>query len=141
MVDFTPYSGLLGGALIGASASLLLFVRGGVAGISGIRDATLAAPRQNLRWRLPFLFGLVVAGLVASRFFPQAIGAPVRGLFPLAIAGVLVGFGTRLGSGCTSGHGVAGLSRLSLRSLVATMTFIVAGMITTYVLLHLRGAS
>jgi uncharacterized protein len=141
MVDFTPWSALAGGALIGASASLLLLVRGDVAGISGILDAALGAPRRNVVWRIPFLLGLVVVGLVASRFAPAALGAPVRGLLPVAIAGVLVGFGTRLGNGCTSGHGVAGLSRLSWRSAVATLTFIAAGMATTYLLLHVRGAS
>lgn len=141
MTDFTPFSALAGGALIGLSASVLLWHQGKVAGISGILDAFLAEPKQSLGWRLPFLAGLVVAGFVASLFLPHAFGAPVRGLVPLAVAGVLVGFGTRLGNGCTAGHGISGLSRLSVRSAVATATFIAAGMLTTYVALHLRGGA
>ena len=141
MTDFTPFSALAGGALIGLSASILLWHEGRVAGISGIFDTFLAEPKQSLGWRLPFLAGLVVAGFVASLFVPRAFGAPVQGLLPLAIAGVLVGFGTRLGNGCTSGHGISGLSRLSVRSAVATMTFIAAGVIATYVTLHLRGGA
>ena len=141
MSHFTPISALVGGGLIGLSASVLLGYQGRVAGISGILDAFLAEPKQNLGWRLPFLVGLVVAGVVASLFAPHAFGAPVAGLVPLAIGGVLVGFGTRLGNGCTAGHGISGLSRLSVRSLVATVTFIAAGMLTTYVTLHLRGGA
>ena len=141
MLAFTPYAALAGGALIGAAASLLLLVHGRVAGISGIVDGAVAEAGSRSAWRLPFLLGLLVTGFVASRFVPQAFGSAVGGLFPVAIAGALVGFGTRLGNGCTSGHGVAGLSRLSLRSLAATLTFIVAGMITAYLLLHVRGAA
>ena len=141
MTDFTPFSGLAGGALIGLSASVLLWHQGRVAGISGIFDTFLAEPKQSLGWRLPFLAGLVAAGFVASLFVPRAFGAPIVGLVPLAVAGVLVGFGSRLGNGCTAGHGISGLSRLSVRSAVATVTFIVAGMITTYVTFHLRGGA
>ncbi|HEX7604674.1 MAG TPA: YeeE/YedE thiosulfate transporter family protein [Polyangiaceae bacterium] len=141
MSDFTPFSALAGGALLGLSASLLLWHQGRVAGISGILDSFLAEPKQSLGWRLPFLAGLVVAGFVASLFVPRAFGAPIQGVVPLALAGVLVGFGSRLGNGCTAGHAISGLSRLSVRSAVATTTFIAAGMITTYVTFHLGGGS
>jgi uncharacterized protein len=141
MSPFSPYAALAGGALIGAAASLLLLVQGRVAGISGIVDGALAEAGKNQSWRVPFLLGLVVTGFVASRFVPGAVGPAVAGLLPVAVAGAFVGFGTRLGNGCTSGHGVSGLSRLSVRSLVATVTFILAGMLTAYLLLHVRGAA
>lgn len=141
MSQFSPISALIGGGLIGLSASVLLAYQGKVAGITGILDTFLAEPRKNLGWRLPFLVGLVLTGFLASLVAPSMLGAPVQGLVPLAIAGVLVGFGTRLGNGCTSGHGISGLSRLSPRSAVATVTFIAAGMLTTYVVLHLRGGA
>lgn len=141
MSQFTPISALVGGVLIGASASIALLYHGKIAGISGIVDGALEAPRKNLDWRVPFIVGLIAAGFVASFFVPQAFGAPVRGILPLAIAGVLVGFGTRLGNGCTSGHGISGLSRLSPRSLVATLTFIGAGVVTTYLVHHFGGGA
>ncbi|CAN5766255.1 YeeE/YedE family protein [soil metagenome] len=141
MSDFTPISAIAGGALIGLSASIVLAYHGRVAGVSGILDGALAAPRKNVDFRIPFLAGLVLLGFVASFFFPRSFGPAVVGLVPLAIAGVLVGFGTRLSNGCTSGHGISGSARLSLRSLVATVTFIAVGMITTFVVLHLRGGA
>ena len=137
MSQFSPISAIIGGGLIGLSASVLLAYQGKVAGI----DTFLAEPKKNLGWRLPFLVGLVLTGFLVSLLAPSALGAPVQGLVPLAVAGVLVGFGTRLGNGCTSGHGISGLSRLSPRSAVATVTFIAAGMLTTYVVLHLRGGA
>jgi uncharacterized membrane protein YedE/YeeE len=139
--DFTPVSALAGGALIGASASLLLLFRGRIAGISGIVDASLASPRDSIGWRLPFLAGMIVVGVVAHLAFPSAIGPSIGGFSTVAAAGLLVGFGTRLGNGCTSGHGVVGLARLSKRSLVATLTFIAFGMLTTWLVLHARGAA
>ncbi len=136
MHSLTPLSALVGGILIGLSASLLLLYQGRIAGISGILDAFLARPRENLAWRLPFLLGLVATGVVVGILFPRALGPPVAGLGSVALAGVLVGFGTRLGNGCTSGHGVVGLSRFSARSLVATVTFIATGILTTFYLHH-----
>ena len=141
---FTPIASLLGGALIGLSASALLALNGRIAGISGILGALITGDVADRGWRGAFLAGLLSAGVVVALAFPGALrsSAPV----PLAItvvAGLLVGFGTQLGMGCTSGHGVCGISRLSKRSLVATMTFMVTGAVAAFVVQHvlLRGAT
>jgi len=120
---------LLGGALIGLSATWYWWLTGGVAGVSGILRGTLREP-EGRGDRLAFLGGLVVAGAVAAFAGRAPASALERPLGLLLLAGVLVGFGTRLGGGCTSGHGVCGLSRLSPRSLVATLTFIATGAAT-----------
>jgi len=136
--DFTPVTGLLGGALIGLAAVLLYAGSGRIAGISGILNAALEQG-DGRRWRLAFLFGLVVAASAWLAF----TGAPARSGFPLPwllAAGVLVGFGTRVGSGCTSGHGVCGLARLSRRSLAAVLAFMASGIATVFVLRHVLGA-
>jgi len=138
MNHFTPLPALLGGVLIGLSATLLLAYHGKIAGISGILAAALAQPRRA-SWPLLFLAGLVATGGVLAVAFPGAFGSPPVRLGSVAVAGLLVGVGTRLGNGCTSGHGVVGLSRLSVRSLVATVTFIAVGMVTTYLMRHLGG--
>jgi len=129
MNHFTPVSALLGGALIGLATSLFLLTHGKVAGISGIFGGLLSRPVNDGPVRLAFVAGLLLAGLAAHFVAPGqlAVPPPSRSLGVLAIAGLLVGFGTRLGNGCTSGHGVCGLSRLSARSLVATMTFMATG--------------
>lgn len=137
--SFTPWSALLGGALIGVSASLLMLFNGRIAGISGIIGGLLG-PRQPGRGeRLAFVAGLLLAPLlywlVHSRPMIEITATPVA----VIVAGLLVGFGSRLGSGCTSGHGVCGISRLSVRSLVATVSFMVAGFVTVFVLRHLWG--
>ena len=143
MAHFTPLSALLGGLLIGASALLLLGLNGRIAGISNIAGQLLTLPRQaggERRWRLLFLLGVVGGALLYTAFAP--VTPPVRPHFPawlLALAGLLVGFGSSLGGGCTSGHGVCGLARLSLRSLVATVTFLLSGIVATYLLRHLWG--
>jgi uncharacterized membrane protein YedE/YeeE len=121
---------LLGGALIGVAASLLLLFTGRVAGVSGIVAGALQPGPGDRGWRLAFVGGLVGGGLVLRLVRPEAIvpaGAP---LWLLAIAGVAVGFGTRMGGGCTSGHGVCGLGRLERRSLVATATFMLTAVAT-----------
>jgi uncharacterized membrane protein YedE/YeeE len=129
---------LAGGVLIGLAATLLLWSTGRIAGISGILDGSLRPQRGDLLWRLAFLAGLVVAAGAYMLFVP---GAPqprtdfARGT--LIVAGLLVGFGTRLGNGCTSGHGVCGIGRLSPRSLAAVLTFIAVAMATTYITRHL----
>lgn len=135
---------LVGGALIGLAASLAHVAHGRIAGISGMLGGVLqssdpqAHTHGHLAFRGWFLAGLVLAGVAAAIIAPAtAVGAGVGGLGVTALAGALVGFGTRLGSGCTSGHGVCGLSRLSARSLAATLTFIGAGAVTV---LALRGA-
>lgn len=130
MHDFTPWSALGGGILIGLSASLLLLGLGRIAGVSGLLGGVLFPTRGDIGWRLAFLIGLVVAGVAAFALAPASMEASPRSLGTVIAAGLLVGAGTRLGTGCTSGHGVCGMSRLSVRSLAATMTFIAAGMLT-----------
>lgn len=136
MHNFTPLPALVGGSLIGLAASLLMLSHGRVAGISGIFAGVLRSPKEDEdgSFRAWFLAGLLLAGLVARVAMPSTIPATTPSLLVGGAAGLLVGFGTRLGSGCTSGHGVCGLSRLSGRSLAATLTFIAAGMITVAVL-------
>jgi uncharacterized membrane protein YedE/YeeE len=121
---------LAGGALIGAAATLLLLSLGQTAGVSGIVAGALDL-RQAVSWRGWFLAGLVFAGALSALLAPSAFGAsPASTPTSLVVAGLLVGFGSRLGRGCTSGHGICGLSRLSIRSLVATVTFMTAGAVT-----------
>jgi len=130
-------SALAGGVLIGLAATLLLWLNGRIAGVSGIVNGVVFAKANDVSWRVAFLVGLVGAGGLYMALVP---GAPqARGDFPpagLVVAGLLVGFGTRMGNGCTSGHGVCGLGRLSKRSFVAVLTFMLAAMITTFVLRH-----
>ena len=133
---------LLGGVLIGSSATLLLWSIGRIAGISGIVNGLATAPRSDRAWRAAFLVGLMVAGSLALRFVPDAPPRMQTGPTALLlIAGLLVGFGTRMGGGCTSGHGVCGLGRLSARSLAAVLTFMVTAMATVFIMRHLAGAS
>lgn len=135
---FTPWSALLGGALIGAAAALLMLFNGRIAGISGL-VGRLLTPQTGNGEALLFVLGLLLAPwlymALAGEINVQVEAGPVA----LIVAGLLVGFGARLGSGCTSGHGVCGLSRLSPRSLVATLSFMGAGFITVFVLRHLLG--
>lgn len=137
MQHFTPLPSLLGGALIGASALLLWLGLGRVAGISGILGALPAVPAAERPWRLAFLAGLVAAPALLALFVavPQASAQP--GAARLLVAGLLVGFGTRLGGGCTSGHGVCGLARLSPRSIAATAVFMAVAALTVFALRHL----
>jgi len=130
---------LIGGVLIGISAVLLMASMGRIAGISGIASSLLTgAPDRG--WRIVFLVGLLAAPWLLSLVQGEsAIGAPVVSLPWMAVAGLLVGLGTRLGSGCTSGHGVCGVARLSRRSLLATALFVAAGMATVFVIRHLLG--
>ena len=130
MTVFTPYASLAGGALVGLAASLLLIGHGRVAGISGIASNALLGKAGDRAWRAAFLLGLLFAGVLAALLAPGAVGDSPRSLGAIAAAGLLVGVGTRLGSGCTSGHGVCGVSRLSPRSLVATLTFLLSGGLT-----------
>src|SRR6266571_4607605 len=136
VANFTPVSALIGGALIGISATLLLWLNGRIAGVSGIMHGALQQ-RAGDTWRWLFLAGLV-AGAGAWLWFAPRAGYPL----PLVLlAGVLVGFGTAQGGGCTSGHGVCGISRLSARSIVATLTFLVTGMASVFVVRHLFGVA
>lgn len=138
--DFTPWTALAGGLLIGLAAALFLLLNGRIAGISGILGGLLSPSRGDIVWRFAFMAGLIgapIAWLMVADLPPIEINA---GYPSLIIAGLLVGLGTRYGSGCTSGHGVCGLSRLSLRSLAATLSFMAAGFITIYIIRHLLGA-
>ena len=137
---FTPLTALCGGLLIGLSATVLLLFNGRIAGVSGIVGGLLQRYKAgDLAWRVAFVLGLVLApGLY--RFFAELPESRIdAGWAMLVVAGVLVGFGSRLGSGCTSGHGVCGLSRLSPRSLVATATFMTTGFVAVYIVRHLLG--
>jgi uncharacterized membrane protein YedE/YeeE len=133
---------LLGGVIIGAAISLVLFTHGRVAGISGLFGGIFLPGQDARSFRLCFVAGLVGAGVLLSRFYPAAFSSSATPTVAIAaIAGVLVGYGTRLGGGCTSGHGICGISRLSVRSVVATITFIAAGMVTVLVVKHLTGGA
>ncbi len=135
--EFTPWAALIGGSLIGLAASGLLLLNGRIAGISGILAGCLRPVRGDTLWRLAFLVGLMATPalwLLFSTLPPIQIDADDP---TLVFAGLLVGLGTRYGSGCTSGHGVCGLSRLSPRSLAATLTFMAAGFATVYLIRHL----
>lgn len=136
-IHFTPWTALAGGLVIGLAASAFVLLNGRIAGISGILGGLLRPARGDLAWRLAFLAGLIGAPLVYILFAPLPQARIEAGNGTLIAAGLLVGLGTRYGAGCTSGHGVCGLSRLSVRSLVATASFMVAGFVTVFVLRHL----
>lgn len=137
MTSFTPVSALLGGALIGLSAGMLWLFAGRIAGISGIFGGIVPLRPHELSWRLAFLTGLPVGALAFYALFaPQSLPRIAGPLPLLIVAGALVGIGTRLGGGCTSGHGVCGLARLSPRSLAAVLTFMATGAVTVFLLRH-----
>lgn len=142
MNDFTPLSALLGGALIGLSASALLAFTGRIAGISGIVGGLLRPRAGDIGWRAAFALGLFSGGGILRLLDPSALALPgLPGLPVVVLAGLLVGVGTHLGNGCTSGHGVCGISRGSRRSLVATLAFMLTGMLTVWLTRgFLRGA-
>ena len=133
---FEPLAGLLGGLLIGLSVVLLLLTLGRIAGISGIAAGAITQKGTERFWRLAFLVGIVLSAVLYIVFAGALQVQTQMNSDYLVVAGLLVGFGTRLGSGCTSGHGVAGLSRLSKRSIVATLTFMAAAIITTNLIRH-----
>jgi uncharacterized membrane protein YedE/YeeE len=137
MNAFTPASALAGGVLIGLAAAMLVLFNGRIAGISGILGGLLRPKRGDLSWRLAFVIGLIIAPAAYQIFAALPASRIDAGEAMLITAGLLVGVGTRYGAGCTSGHGVCGLSRLSARSLVATLVFMVAGFATVFVMRHL----
>jgi hypothetical protein len=142
MHNFTPITALIGGILIGLSASAMLLLEGKIAGISGICAGVLNPAKGETAWKAAFLGGLLAGGLLLRIFLPRAFDfGIIRPYGMLMFAGLLVGFGTRLGNGCTSGHGVCGISRLSPRSMVATATFIASGAVTVYLVNHVLGGS
>ncbi|MCL7944580.1 YeeE/YedE family protein [Marinobacter sp. ATCH36] len=135
--NFTPWSALAGGIIIGLSAAAFVLLNGRIAGISGIVGGLLAPRKRDVLWRVAFLAGMIAAPLIWM-MTADLPAIEINASYPvLVISGLLVGIGTRYGSGCTSGHGVCGLSRLSLRSLTATLTFMTAGFITVYAVRHL----
>lgn len=141
MHNLTPVSGLVGGALIGLASALLMLLTGRIAGISGIFAGLLTRSNGDAAWRLAFIAGLIAAPLLAA-LAGHALPAPAmpERVAVIAIGGLLVGFGTRMGSGCTSGHGVCGSARLSIRSITATVIFMVAAVLTVAIVRHGLGA-
>lgn len=142
MENFTPYSSLAGGILIGLAATLLLLCNGRIAGISGMMNGIIKAPKTELFWRIAFLSGVVIGAFLFNQFKPSFYQPRLN--FPiwlLAFGGVLVGFGTRMGNGCTSGHAVCGIARFSVRSIAATLTFMASGFITVYLVRHILGVT
>lgn len=134
---FTPMPALAGGALIGIAAALFVLLNGRIAGISGIVGGLLRPKRKDIGWRIAFILGLITAPILYRFVSVLPDSHLTTNSVLLVAAGFLVGIGTRYGSGCTSGHGVCGLSRLSPRSLVATMVFMTAGFITVFIVRHL----
>ena len=136
---FTPWSSLAGGLLIGVATAMFLLFNGRIAGISGILGGLLRPMAGGIGWRIAFVLGLLGAPLVYGLAAPLPSVHIDADIASLIVAGLLVGVGTRYGSGCTSGHGVSGLSRLSPRSMVATASFMLAGFVTVFIVRHLIG--
>ena len=138
-INFTPYAALSGGILLGVASAAFILINGRILGISGILGGLLVPRRGDVSWRVFFLAGMLLAPAILALGWPQRIVVPRIDAdnFTIIVAGVLVGLGTRYGSGCTSGHGVCGLSRLSPRSLVATLAFMASGFATVYIVRHL----
>lgn len=140
MENFTPLSALMGGALIGVSIIILLLFNGRMAGISGIMNGVFNSPKEENYWRIIFLVGLILGAVFFQILNPDAFS--LRENYPLwliALGGFLVGVGTRLGSGCTSGHGICGIANLSKRSIFATLTFMGTGVVTVFIVKHVLG--
>jgi uncharacterized protein len=135
--NFTPVSAFSGGILIGLAATLLLLFNGRIAGISGMMNGLIGASRSEMAWRMAFLAGIVIGAFLFHQIMPE-FHQP-RENFPvwlLALGGFLVGFGTRMGNGCTSGHAVCSIARFSIRSIAATLTFMASGFLTVYFIRH-----
>jgi len=136
---FTPWSALAGGGLIGISVALLILVNGRVAGITGIIGGLFKPIKSDIAWRIAFTLGLVIAPILWLLLAPLPEITIDAGYKLLIVAGLIVGYGARLGSGCTSGHGVCGISRLSPRSIIATLAFMGTGFLTVFIVRHLLG--
>jgi uncharacterized protein len=142
MTNFTPFASLAGGILIGLSAAAMLFFNGKIAGISGILAGVLRPVKSDTSWRLCFVGGLLAGGLILRLLLPRSFEfGSLRSIYALAVAGLLVGAGTRLANGCTSGHGVCGVARLSARSMVATAIFMGTGAAIVYLVDRMLGGS
>ena len=135
MTEFTPGMGLLGGALIGGASVLLLFLTGRIAGISGIAAGLMSSQLEDVGWRGLFIIGLILGALAYPLIMGKPLGVEPQVGWPwMAVGGFLVGFGTRMASGCTAGHGISGVARLSVRSVAATASFFLAALATVYVI-------
>lgn len=141
MQNFTPYSAFLGGSLIGLSAALLMYFNGRIAGISGMIAGAFDFKNPENHWRLFFLVGLILTAVIVNFFAPHGEVTYSRSIYWLIVSGLLVGFGTRLGNGCTSGHAVCGIARFSIRSIVATVTFMSVAILTVFITRHFLGIS
>lgn len=144
MENFTPVAGLIGGIIVGLAATMLLWFNGRIAGISGIFNGMITIRRKgDVLWRALFILGMVAGGVAHQLFYLdeptfEPLGAPI---WVLILGGLIVGYGTSMGSGCASGHGVCGLGRLSKRSLVAVLVFLSTGILTTYIIEHVLGVA
>jgi uncharacterized membrane protein YedE/YeeE len=142
MHHFTPIQSLIGGALFGLGAALLLLLDGRVAGISGIFSGLLRPARGEFAWRALFIGGLMGGSLLVARLHPALFSNSLpRSRIAVVAAGILVGFGSRLANGCTSGHGLCGVSRVSTRSIAATVTFSATGIATAFLIRHVFGGA
>ena len=140
LIHFTPYASFAGGLLIGIAAAILILFNGRIAGVSGIIGQLLNGVNRDNLWRIAFVLGIVVAPAIWQAWIGDLeIEIQTNALW-LIIAGLLVGVGTSHGSGCTSGHGICGLSRFSMRSVIATLSFMMSGMLTVYIVRHVLGA-
>lgn len=140
--NFTPVSALSGGALIGLSVSLLLLFNGRMAGISGIMNGLFMAPKKEELWRGLFLIGLILGAYIFQLLTNNSLQLrPDYPVILIILGGFLVGFGTRMGNGCTSGHGICGIATFSIRSITATIIFMLSGMVTVFILKHLLGVA
>ncbi len=134
--QFTPVESLIGGAIIGLASVFMMIMFGKVAGISGTIGSIFKLPKNDTAWRFAFLSGIISSGFIFSNFIDKTLlinDLELKSYIIIILAGLLVGFGTRLGSGCTSGHGICGISRLSKRSIVATCIFLLAGILTVFI--------
>ncbi|MCK4492767.1 MAG: YeeE/YedE family protein [Methylococcales bacterium] len=142
MASFTPYSAIFGGMLIGLGASLMLLFNGRIMGTSGILSGLISPTKGDWLWRVLFMVGMIAGASAFLMVFPESWSP--RNDFPLSLlipAGFLVGFGTRLGNGCTSGHGICGIARFSIRSISATLVFMISGAITVFIVRHIMAFS
>lgn len=140
MTEFTPFTALIGGAILGASALLLLWINGNITGISGIVSRAIKAPKEESLWRWMFILGLVV-GPMLTGLIGMGLPAKIDLSWSMTIVGgLLVGVGSRLGSGCTSGHGICGIGRASARSISATIGFMLTALVTVFIVRHIVGA-
>lgn len=133
MIDTFPWAALIGGMLLGLSAALLMLFSGKVAGISGIISGVIKPKKNDYGWRVTFLIGMVISAYIVNPFGFLLPVIDDFNLLLIVLAGLLVGFGTRLGNGCTSGHGIVGIGRLSKRSIFATLTFIISGVVVVFI--------